>query len=158
MKETLLSLLLLICFLGACNDPCDDVNCNNGQCDEGICKCDEGYDGTFCDIELRGVYIGNWIGPAVCDFDMQQVSFAITEADGITEVLLNSPSISGIELLAITLGNILSIPSKQFDLDGTPTTISGNANLNGDGTLDLNIVFNVDGFGDDNCFYTLTKQ
>ena len=30
-------------------DPCAGVNCNNGRCSGGLCTCDSGYSGTYCD-------------------------------------------------------------------------------------------------------------
>jgi len=32
-------------------DPCAEVDCGaNGQCTEGVCECEEGYEGDFCEI------------------------------------------------------------------------------------------------------------
>ena len=43
---------------------CDNINCNNGDCDliTGECDCFEGYEGTLCDTEIRAKYIGNFSG------------------------------------------------------------------------------------------------
>jgi len=34
------------------DDPCDGVVCENGQCINGICDCEEGYEGVFCNTEI----------------------------------------------------------------------------------------------------------
>lgn len=31
------------------SDPCDDVICNNGDCIDGTCACDPGFEGVNCD-------------------------------------------------------------------------------------------------------------
>lgn len=55
MKKTLLALCSAVVLLAApscTNDPCEDVNCVNGTCnDEGTCDCNERYEGTLCDEE-----------------------------------------------------------------------------------------------------------
>lgn len=37
-------------FLGG--NPCDEVDCGNGHCDNGKCICDEGYEGRNCKKEI----------------------------------------------------------------------------------------------------------
>lgn len=39
-------------------DPCFGINCTNGQCADGACRCDYGFTGTDCSEEL----IPKWIG------------------------------------------------------------------------------------------------
>jgi len=66
MKKLLLFSLLLF-LISACSDPCDDVICQNGAvCDEGTCLCEEGYEGTLCESELRTKYLGTYSGFTTC--------------------------------------------------------------------------------------------
>ena len=44
------SILFLITFFWAC-DPCADVTCDHGTCEEGNCVCDDGWTGDNCDID-----------------------------------------------------------------------------------------------------------
>jgi hypothetical protein len=50
----------LMITTNACRDPCKDVNCNNGTCEEGTCKCEDGYTGANCDTAWRAGAIGNF--------------------------------------------------------------------------------------------------
>jgi len=45
----------------SCSDPCDEVNCGaNGQCNEGICLCDDGFEGENCETASRDRFLGFW--------------------------------------------------------------------------------------------------
>lgn len=45
------NVLFLIVFLWSC-DPCTNVTCNHGTCEEGNCICDAGWTGENCDVDL----------------------------------------------------------------------------------------------------------
>jgi hypothetical protein len=53
-KYSYLLLLASAIFLmaGECMNPCKNVECVNGTCVEGICDCDDGWDGTLCDVDM----------------------------------------------------------------------------------------------------------
>lgn len=45
----------------SCKDACDDVVCQNGgTCDEGICDCAVGFEGTSCATLSRDKFIGSY--------------------------------------------------------------------------------------------------
>lgn len=46
-----ISFLLLIMLAFAC-DPCRDVSCVNGTCDQGTCVCETGWTGSNCETNL----------------------------------------------------------------------------------------------------------
>lgn len=48
----------LISLISSCSsDPCEEVVCVNGACDDGSCLCEEGYIGPTCNlIDLEGTY------------------------------------------------------------------------------------------------------
>ena len=73
MKKNLLWFfgLLLVAgtfSLSSCNeDLCKDVDCGaNGQCFEGTCVCDQGFEGTNCETEWSAKFVGNWNATDVC--------------------------------------------------------------------------------------------
>jgi len=58
MKKNNLFLILALlvgslCF-NACQDPCEDVTCENGgTCDDGDCMCPDGFTGTNCETAAQ---------------------------------------------------------------------------------------------------------
>lgn len=52
----------------SCTDPCNDVDCgNNGTCFDGVCICDEGYEGTNCETTSATKYIGTYSAVDICN-------------------------------------------------------------------------------------------
>lgn len=55
LLKSLFTLSVAVClsfFMAACgsSDVCEGVECNNGSCNtEGLCECERGYTGEFCD-------------------------------------------------------------------------------------------------------------
>ncbi|MBT8189039.1 MAG: hypothetical protein HKN67_07335 [Saprospiraceae bacterium] len=63
MKKILYSCFIMLALLSSCSkDPCEDVNCVNGDCIEGTCNCLQGYEGLLCDTEVRAKYFGIYEG------------------------------------------------------------------------------------------------
>ena len=63
MKKSLFILLSIFTVFMSCSDPCDDVDCGaNGTCDDGTCLCEDGYEGTSCETEIRAKYLGTYSG------------------------------------------------------------------------------------------------
>lgn len=58
MKKTLFTFFIIAFMVISCDkskediDPCAEVTCINGYCDEGSCICDEGYKGETCSEEI----------------------------------------------------------------------------------------------------------
>ena len=59
----LLSFLLTIFLLTGCTDPCKDIVCLNGStCLEGLCLCQDFYEGANCGTEERTKYFVSYTG------------------------------------------------------------------------------------------------
>jgi hypothetical protein len=62
-KLAYISFFILSCVIsfsycgsgGGGDDPCDDVSCGqHGSCDDGVCKCRDGYTGNQCEVPPQG--------------------------------------------------------------------------------------------------------
>ncbi len=138
MKQLLLLLAsILLLILGSCKEPCEDINCNAGDCIEGICNCDDGYDGTNCENEIRAKYYGTWTGPNMCDstigIDFDSITLTISESEVSINDLTMEVSVQG-----------------DFDVPLPPenATLFGNAFETGPSMVDIGfavITFSSDG-------------
>lgn len=154
------TLILFSLFLSNCSDPCKDIDCNNGTCDDGTCICDDGFTGANCDTELRAPFLGTFEGDLDCPdapFDLGMVGFGsltvITEGDpdDIFGIVITTPSLpfslfstGTIDGNSLTLAStsteidLSGIPDNPLPFDSLPITTTGSGELDGD-----NIVINV---------------
>jgi len=112
----------LILFTACETDPCEDTDCGTfGNCEEGICVCDEFYEGDNCELEIRERFIGSWTGDLVCDDGTNStgINFEITPAVEIDVVRIQSMQIyGGKEFLGkLILGTGLEIQRFQVGLN-----------------------------------------
>ena len=93
-KLFILPLFLFGAFLAvtttSCGDNCKDVECNTGTCLDGTCECGVGYEGTNCEIESSGKFVGNYDGTDICNtgtFDYSMKISRVTEGKVLLEDL-----------------------------------------------------------------------
>jgi len=61
MKNYLNQLLIIAALIiVGCSDPCRDVDCGLGACDDGTCICPVGYEGTACETLEIEKYFGTY--------------------------------------------------------------------------------------------------
>jgi len=66
LKSTFLSILSAVLIASCTTDPCIDVAClNEGVCDEGVCLCEDWYEGVDCGAEQRAKYLGTYTGSMI---------------------------------------------------------------------------------------------
>lgn len=88
MKRNLFLFVLMILFF-SCKDKCKDVVCQNGgNCNDGDCVCNIGYEGTSCEKE--------WISPFIKTF---------TGKDACQTATNFTSTINKIDLLTMTISN-----------------------------------------------------
>ncbi len=54
------TVIVAVLILTGCSDPCEDVVCGPGMCDDGTCICPDGYDGSSCELLTNRIFAGSW--------------------------------------------------------------------------------------------------
>lgn len=93
----------------ACTDACKDVTCVNGECSDGDCECDEGYEGTECETAMNTKFLGVF---NVTDACVSGYSQTITAGTAANEIVFSN------------LGNFTNAAVVKATVDGTSLTIS----------------------------------
>ncbi len=142
-------LLATATFLGGCKkDPCKDVTClNGGSCDDGVCACAAGYEGSNCGTETRAKFIGSYSGSFSCPGGNSTIQLTVTNSSSAaTNVVFSDGADTWIGTVS---GSSVNIATQSIS---GGTTISGSGQLAGNIlTLSLNL-------SGTNCTYTGTKQ
>lgn len=157
-KLLLLSLSFGALALTGCKDECDDVVCQNGgTCNEGICACATGYEGTECATETRAKFLGTYNVSESCESGNYTFSLTVTTSStGVRNVIINNFYDIGIAVNATVSGNSLNIPNQTVTSGGTALTISGSGQITGN---ILTMTYTISAGADsDTCTATCTKQ
>ncbi len=159
MKKILLSFFgfaaALSLTLTSCADPCKDVNCNNGECVEGDCVCNGGWEGSDCLTEWSEKFVANnanatdlcTSGNYTYTVDILRVNESMITINNLGD--FNTPANVN---ATITDGNELVI-AVASDLAGRAWT--GTGTLNGS-TLTINYVVTFDDGTFDTCTATIS--
>jgi hypothetical protein len=134
MKNLKSALAILVMAFGlmitqnSCRDPCKDVECNNGVCEEGTCKCDAGYEGTNCETAVRTKFLGTYAFSENCNTGQDSYTVTITTVDAdIQKIRISNIYDAGLSTEATVSGTSLTIASQSFGL----ATISGSGSISG---------------------------
>jgi len=145
-KLVLICLVAMMAIMQSCKDECKDVNCQNGgSCIEGTCECLEGFSGTNCETRGIDAFIGAWTGNNVCpDEDPLLINVDIAEIEGSDTMV--TVAIDGEDPFTATLiDGTLVIPEETVEFFGIVVTTSGEAEVNSDDQLILDITTVVEG-------------
>lgn len=168
MKKLNFLLLLSSLFLGAALitscDPCKDVDCVNGTCNEGDCDCDEGWEAADCTTEKRKKFLGDYTGNEVCDTLGNVDSYTIGIEVGTGAVSnINIVNFAGFDVDVMATinedGVSFLVPNQSVSYGpNTAYTFSGSGQKNGS-TLTVSYTVIINGTGtSDGCVYTALKD
>lgn len=115
----------LIMLLGCTPNPCKEVSCENGACQEGTCLCFEGFEGPTCAVQMRNKFFGNWTIGDICNNASNVYDGSIQAGQGVNGIQILGLQQMSNTVQATIIGNELEIPLQVF---GT-WTIQGNGGM-----------------------------
>lgn len=151
----------MLAFAPGCGDTdlCKDVECGtNGQCFEGECICDVGYEigaSGQCDTESRVKFYGNYNATESCNpGGTGTFSNVISSGSDITKINISNFADSALNVSATVDGTSITIPSQALNINGTAANVTGTGSISGT-TVTLN--YTVSGGFNFTCSNTLTR-
>lgn len=135
-------------------DACKDVDCGlYGECVDGDCVCDAGYEGVDCDTQERAKFISTYSVSESCTSGNYTYSITITNSStDVTKVIIGNFGDFGVDIVATVSGSGLTIANQTVG----GGTFSGSGQLSGN---ILTLTYTVTaGTDSDSCTMTCTKQ
>lgn len=162
MKQLLyFSLVLCLLFPACSEDPCEDVNCVNGDCIEGVCNCLQGYEGVLCDTEIRAKYFGIFEGDlSPCIPSQGPAPIDLSQLGDLTSSTIIVGPGSDINHVNMAITNALVNINEDIDISSTTFTVPLTTVDLDDPALPVAITISTSGLGefvDDNTI-TVTLQ
>ncbi len=153
------SLAFGLFIMSAC-DPCKDVECVHGECEEGDCICNTGYEGVDCATEMRTKFLGTYTITDSCE-PQSRNSTITTSTTAVTKVIISNiiDATLGGNAIADIDGNTISIAEQQVvDSQQNSWTVKGlsKGTLSGD-SFSLSVRFTY-GTNTVDCTLSFSKQ
>jgi len=166
MKKSFLSTLMAglavvaFTFSSCTTDPCKDVSCGaNGECVEGDCVCDEGYEGTSCGTESRAKFLGSYsVNEACTSGNYTYDSNVNTSSISVSNIVITNFGDYSVSVAATVddNGTSVTIANQTVTISGASATVQGSGQINGN---ILTITYTITASGvSDTCTMTCTKQ
>lgn len=141
-------------------DPCKDVSCGaNGECVDGNCVCDAGYEGSTCATEQRAKFLGQYSVSEACTSGNYTYNVSVnTSSTGVSNIIVTnfgdySVSVNG---TVNSDGSSITFANQQVTIQGTAATVQGTGQITGN---ILTITYTISAGGQsDTCTMTCTKQ
>ena len=152
-------------FFAGSSDPCKDITCANGDCVEGVCVCDAGYEGLSCETAFNAAYTGTYSLTESCTASGAAGPYSVTVAPkssstfDVTFVgLWEVPSNIVTAKVSTTASTSFSIERQTittgFEIEATGGSISADGKT-------INLTYKIYATGattvSDQCTATLTK-
>jgi hypothetical protein len=138
MKRTILGffatlLLAGSLFLTRCSDTCEDVACVTGECVEGDCICDAGYEGTDCGTAINAKFSGTYINNEGCSLSTP-IFYTVTIAPKSGNPA--EASITGLwEVAQASVTAKIAASGTSFTIENQPLGTSGFIVSSGNGSI-----------------------
>ncbi|HMG14734.1 MAG TPA: hypothetical protein VK590_04770 [Saprospiraceae bacterium] len=145
------------------DDPCKDVKCgDHGQCAEGVCICDVGYekDATTgeCSVEQRAKFFGTYQGSETCTVGTDNYSITLaSSASGIDKVVLSNVYNQGVTLTGSVNGTSLTIAAQSVTVGASTYTFSGTGTYTAGTPPTIKIEYSIQGTPSNSCIFTGQK-
>ncbi|MFY0672908.1 MAG: hypothetical protein JXQ87_05865 [Bacteroidia bacterium] len=112
-------------IIQSCGGACAG-NCGNGECEQGVCVCDEGWEGTTCNTSWSEKFIGSYEGKDC--YDSGVVRYTINQTNRPDSIIFDN------QFHAIVKdGDNLIFPEQEANTDGVDFIFSGTGNITSSG-------------------------
>lgn len=114
-----------VAILQSCGGACAG-NCGNGNCEQGVCVCDEGWEGTTCNTGWSEKFVGSYEGKDC--YDSGIVRYIINKTNRPDSIIFDN------QYHAIVKdGDNLIFPEQEAKADGVDFIFSGTGNITNKG-------------------------
>jgi len=163
MKTNLFQILGVVAigvlsFNSCTTDACKDVVCGQyGECVDGDCVCDTGYEGVNCATEERAKFIAAYSVSESCTSGNYSYNItSATSATNVSTIVISNFGDYGVSVTATVAGSSLTIANQSVTISGAAASFSGSGQLSGN-ILTITYTIAV-GTDSDTCTMTCTKQ
>lgn len=150
-------------FAPACgdSDPCKDVVCVNGDCFEGACICNQGYEEDAegkCTVMWQTKFVGTYNTAESCDGTATgNYSNTVSAGADNFKLVISNFGDSGLNMVAdITASNEINIPVTNLSVGGTTYQVSGSGTISGT-VMTITYTAKENGVTQFTCTMTMTK-
>ncbi|RYE25588.1 MAG: hypothetical protein EOP51_03575 [Sphingobacteriales bacterium] len=76
-----------VLYTSCVKDSCERLHCKNGAvCNDEVCQCKTGYEGTECELMIANRYVGNYDGSTKCNEMAPNIDSAIVIRKGVDKI------------------------------------------------------------------------
>lgn len=118
--------VLFLNLTTSCTNTCAGFDCQQGECQDGACVCDEGYEGSSCNTAWSEKFIGTYEGTDC--YDAGSATYSVNSGSEPDEIIYDN-KYKG----TIKNGDELIFPEQDAELDGVEFIFSGTGSVDGDG-------------------------